>query len=67
MSSCTSLPSLNVVVEALRGTERDTGLDFEGLDELSRYYEHVRKVYKSNASGMVSPNAQIYKYEIPGG
>ena len=67
MSSCTSQPSLNVVVEALRGTERDTGLDFEGLDELSRYYEHVRKVYKSNESGMVSPNAQIYKYEIPGG
>ena len=54
MSSCTSQPSLNVVVEALRGTERDTGLDFEGLDELSRYYEHVRKVYKSNESGMVS-------------
>ena len=67
MSSCTSQPSLNVVVEALRGTERDTGLDFEGLDELSRYYEHVRKVYKANESGMVSPNAQIYKYEIPGG
>lgn len=67
MSSCTSQPSLNAVVEALRGTERDTGLDFEGLDELSRYYEHVRKVYKANESGMVSPNAQIYKYEIPGG
>ena len=67
MSSCTSQPSLNVVGEALKGTERDTGLDFEGLDELSRYYEHVRKVYKANESGMVSPNAQIYKYEIPGG
>lgn len=37
------------------------------MDELSRYYEHVRKVYKANESGMVSPNAQIYKYEIPGG
>ena len=67
MSSCTSQPSLNVVVEALKGTERDTGLDFEGLDELSRYYEHVRKVYAANESGMMAPNAQIYKYEIPGG
>ncbi len=67
MSSTTSQPSMNVVVEALRGTERDTGLDFEGLDELSRYYERVRKVYQSNECGMVSPNAQIYKYEIPGG
>ncbi len=67
MSSCTSQPSMNAVVEALRGTERDTGLTFEGLDELSRYYEHVRKVYKSFESGMNAPNAQIYKYEIPGG
>lgn len=67
MSSCTSQPSMNVVVESLRGTERDTGLDFEELDTLSRYYEHVRKVYASFESGMVAPNAQIYKYEIPGG
>lgn len=67
MSSCTSQPSMNAVVEALRGTERDTGLDFEELDKLSRYYEHVRKVYQSFESGMVAPNAQIYKYEIPGG
>ena len=67
MAGMTSQPSLNAVVAALQGTERDTGLDFEGLDELSRYYEHVRKVYKANESGMVSPNAQIYKYEIPGG
>lgn len=67
MAGCTSQPSLNAVVEALRGTERDTGLDFEGLDELSRYYEHVRKVYKANESGQIAPNAQIYKYEIPGG
>jgi pyruvate carboxylase len=56
-----------VVVEALRGTERDTGLDFEGLNELARYYEHVRKVYAANESGQVSPLAEIYKHEIPGG
>lgn len=67
MSSCTSQPSMNAVVEALRGTERDTGLAFEDLDKLSRYYEHVRKVYSSFESGMIAPNAQIYKYEIPGG
>lgn len=67
MSSCTSQPSMNAVVESLRGTERDTGLDFEELDTLSRYYEHVRKVYHSFESGMIAPNAQIYKYEIPGG
>ena len=67
MSSNSSQPSLNAVVEALRGTERDTGIDPAGLNELSRYYEHVRKVYHAFESGMTSPNASIYRYEIPGG
>ena len=67
MSSLTSNPSMNAVVEALRGTERDTGLDFEELDELSRYYARVRTVYNQFESGMNAPNAEIYKYEIPGG
>lgn len=67
MSSLTSQPSMNAVVEALRGTERDTGLDFDELNELTRYYGRVRKLYKSFESEMDSPNSEIYKYEIPGG
>ncbi len=67
MSSLTSQPSMNAVVEALRGTKRDTGLDFEELDKLSRYYGRMRKVYKSFESDMNAPNVEIYKYEIPGG
>ena len=67
MSSMTSQPSMNAVVEALRGRKRDTGLDFEELDELSRYYGRIRKVYEQFESDMKAPNAEIYKYEIPGG
>lgn len=67
MASLTSQPSMNAVVEALRGTERDTGLDFEELDELSRYYGRIRKVYAAFESDMKAPNVEIYKYEIPGG
>ena len=67
MSSMTSQPSMNAVVEALRGSKRDTGLDFEDLDELSRYYGRIRKVYEQFESDMKAPNAEIYKYEIPGG
>jgi len=67
MSSLTSQPSMNAVVEALAGTTRDTGLDFEALGELSRYYGRVRKLYKSFESEMNAPNTEIYKYEIPGG
>lgn len=67
MSSMTSQPSMNAVVEALRGSKRDTGLDFEELDELNRYYGRIRKVYEQFESDMKAPNAEIYKYEIPGG
>ena len=67
MSSMTSQPSMNAVAEALRGTKRETGLDFEELSELSRYYNRIRSVYAPFESDMKSPNTEIYKYEIPGG
>ncbi|SDB20137.1 pyruvate carboxylase [Eubacterium oxidoreducens] len=67
MSTLTSQPSMNAVVEALKGTKRDTGLNFDDLSELSRYYGRVRKVYQSFEADINSPNADIYKYEIPGG
>ena len=67
MSSVTSQPSMNSVVYALKGTERDTGLDPDELKELSRYYEDVRKVYGGFESKMQTPSTEIYKYEIPGG
>lgn len=67
MSSVTSQPSMNSVVYALKGTERDTGLEPDELKELSRYYEDVRKVYGGFESKMQTPSTEIYKYEIPGG
>ncbi len=67
MSTITSQPSMNSVVYALKGTERDTGLEPDELTELSRYYEEVRKVYHGFESNMKTPSTEIYKYEIPGG
>lgn len=67
MSSLTSQPSTNSVVEALRGTPRDTGLDPEELSALSNYYSKVRDIYSVFESPMKTPNTEIYKYEIPGG
>ena len=67
MSSLTSQPSMNSLVEALKGTERDTQIDTDGLEVLDDYYEHVRKVYKVFESDMEAPNTRIYKSEIPGG
>ena len=67
MSSLTSQPSTNSVVEALRGTKRDTGLNADDLARLSHYYAGVRTVYSAFESPMKTPNTEIYKYEIPGG
>ncbi|MBR5816142.1 MAG: pyruvate carboxylase, partial [Anaerotignum sp.] len=67
MSSLTSQPSMNAVVEALKGTDRDTGLDVDQLTELSHYYQGVRQIFTGFESEMKTPNTEIYKYEIPGG
>ena len=67
MSSLTSQPSLNSVVTALQGTERDTGLDPVRLQYLSDYWEDVRKRYDSFDTGIKCPTTDIYRYEIPGG
>ena len=67
MSSLTSQPSMNSIVEALKGTKRDTKLDTDEIMYLSKYYQEVRKVFTGFESSMKTPNAEIYKYEIPGG
>ena len=67
MSSLTSQPSMNAVVAALQGTERDTGLDLDQLQYLTDYWEDVRKRYSSFEAGIKSPATDIYRYEIPGG
>ncbi|WP_297719267.1 pyruvate carboxylase [Intestinimonas sp.] len=67
MSSMTSQPSLNAVVSALRGQERDTGLDPDRLQDLSDYWADVRLRYTSFETGMKNPSTDIYRYEMPGG
>ena len=67
MSGLTSQPSINSVVAALKGQERDTGLDPDRLQYLSDYWEDVRKRYSSFESGTYFPNTDNYRYEIPGG
>jgi len=67
ISGQTSQPNLNSVVEALRHTGRDTGLDFEALDEYSRYWEKVRTYYAPFDNGPKSGSADVYLHEIPGG
>jgi pyruvate carboxylase len=67
MSGMTSQPCLNSLVAALRHTDRDTGLDAEALDALSRYWEAVRKLYYPFEEGLNAPAADVYRHEMPGG
>ncbi|MEG1682843.1 MAG: pyruvate carboxylase [Oscillospiraceae bacterium] len=67
MSSLTSQPSMNAVVAALQGQERDTGLDLDQLQYLTDYWEDVRLRYNSFEAGIKCPATDIYRYEIPGG
>lgn len=67
MAGMTSQPSLNAVVAALQGTERDTGLDLNRLQYLTDYWEDIRKRYDSFEGGIKCSNTDIYRYEIPGG
>ena len=67
MAGLTSQPSLDAVVAALHGTERDTGLDLRRVQELSNYWSDVRLRYESFDHGLKSSTTDIYRYEIPGG
>lgn len=67
MSSMTSQPSMNAVVSALQGQERDTGLDPQKLQKLSDYWADVRERYAGFEAGIKNPSTDIYRYEMPGG
>jgi pyruvate carboxylase len=67
LAGMTSQPSLNTLVELLRFTERDTGLDYDELQATADYWEAVRKYYRPFDSGQLAASADVYRHEMPGG
>ena len=67
MSGLTSQPNLGSVVEALRGSPRDTGLAREPLACVATYWEAVRAAYAGFESDMRAGAAEVYEHEMPGG
>jgi pyruvate carboxylase len=67
LSGNTSQPTLGSVVEALRHTERQTGLDISAIREISNYWEAVRGQYAAFESGQQAPASEVYLHEMPGG
>ena len=62
-----SQPCLGSIVEALRGTDRATGLDMDAVREISTYWEHVRTQYAAFDSSLTTPTSEVYLHEMPGG
>lgn len=67
MSGSTSQPNLNSVCAALGSSEQDPGLDFDALNDISDYWEHVLSFYKPFDSAPRAGTAEVYEHEMPGG
>ena len=67
MSGLTSQPALNSIVSALKNSSLETGIDVDGIQKISEYWQDVRPVYANFESDLKTSTAEIYKYEIPGG
>lgn len=66
-SGGTSQPCMGSIVEALRRSDRDTGLDISAIRELSEYWSDVRGHYSAFDEGLSAPASEIFLHEMPGG
>ena len=67
LSGLTSQPCLGSIVEALKGSERDTGIDPGVVRKLSFYWEAVRNQYRAFESELRAGASEVYLHEMPGG
>ncbi|WP_212523583.1 pyruvate carboxylase [Actibacterium sp. MT2.3-13A] len=66
-SGGTSQACLGSIVEALRNTDRETGLDIGAVRQISDYWEAVRAQYAAFEAGLKAPASEVYLHEMPGG
>ncbi|ARU57602.1 MAG: sodium-extruding oxaloacetate decarboxylase subunit alpha [Pseudomonadales bacterium] len=55
------------VVAALKGTDRDTGLDISKLEEIAAYFRVVRKKYAKFEGSLRGTDSRILVAQVPGG
>jgi len=67
MAGGTSHPPTESLVAALRGTEYDTGLDLEALQEIGMYFYEVRKRYHQFESPFTGVDTRVQVNQVPGG
>ncbi|HZV99005.1 MAG TPA: sodium-extruding oxaloacetate decarboxylase subunit alpha [Methylophilaceae bacterium] len=62
-----SHPSTESMVAALQGTEYDTGLSLEALQEITAYFREVRKKYWQFESEFTGVDTRVLVNQVPGG
>lgn len=55
------------LVSILDGTDRDTGLDLNELEEIAAYFRDVRKKYARFEGGLKGVDSRILVAQVPGG
>ncbi len=65
----TSHPAVEPIVAMLRGTERDTGIDFKKLEEISDYLESIAPKYKHllDDTRLAVVDIGVLSHQVPGG
>lgn len=67
MAGLTSQPSLNALIAAMEGTKACPEVPLAVVDQLARYWEGVRTMYRAYDPGILATSTDVYTHEIPGG
>ena len=62
-----SLPAVESLIAALRGTPRDPKIDLSLFNSLNNDFKALRKKYAENASELVGVDVGCLQHQIPGG
>lgn len=63
----TSHPAAESIIAALRGTPRDTGLDYKKLSEINIYLKKMREKYQEFLTCLVGVDINVVEHQVPGG
>ena len=63
----TSHPAAESIIAVLKGTPRDTGLDYAKLAPINAYLKEIRKKYKEFESKLQGVDINVVRHQIPGG
>ncbi|OIP99417.1 MAG: oxaloacetate decarboxylase subunit alpha [Zetaproteobacteria bacterium CG2_30_46_52] len=67
LSGGTSHPATESMVAAFAGTEYDTGLNLEALQDVAAYFREIRKKYARFESDVTGVDTRVFINQIPGG